>query len=128
RIAAPQHMMDHYEELGLDRRASPEEIRQAYKRLARLLHPDLCGDEPVRQLADLQMKRLNAVLALLTNPAERTDYDRALASQPGRWRLTGVNVLSRAVLRGEWWWKAAGAAALLSMAPWLLRPGIHPPP
>jgi len=120
--------MDHYEELGLDRRASPEEIRQAYKRLARLLHPDHCGDEPVRQLADLQMKRLNAVLAVLTNPAERADYDRALASQPGRWRLAGVNVLSRAVLRGEWWWKAAGAVALLSLVPWLLRPGIRPPP
>ena len=42
----PRRMMDHYEELGLDRSASPEEIRQAYKRLVRLLHPDRCSDEP----------------------------------------------------------------------------------
>src|SRR5580700_6302662 len=38
----PRPMMDYYEELGIDRSASPEEIRQAYKHLVRLLHPDHC--------------------------------------------------------------------------------------
>jgi hypothetical protein len=72
-------MMDYYQELGLDRTASGEEIRQAYHGLVRLLHPDVCGDGPARRLADLQMKRLNDVVKVLTDPAERAGYDRRLA-------------------------------------------------
>ena len=74
--------MDHYEELGVDRSARPEEIRQAYKRLVRMLHPDHCTDEQVRRLADLQMKRLNSVLRTLTNPQARAIYDGETFGSP----------------------------------------------
>ena len=121
-------MMDHYEELGLDRSASPEEIRQAYKRLVRLLHPDLCSDEPVRQLAELQMKRLNGVLAVLTNPAERANYDRRLARSRAPWPFPRLPSAGRALGPAKWCWMALSAVAFLSILLLLLRPGPHPPP
>ncbi len=121
-------MMDHYEELGLDRLASPEEIRQAYKRLVRLLHPDRCSDEPVRQLAELQMKRLNGVLSLLTNPAERANYDRSLALGTAPWRLPRLPAWGRPMGTPRWFWPAAAGVALLSLATLLLHIPHSPPP
>jgi len=49
--------MNYYEELSVGRSASADEIRRSYKRLARLLHPDRCAEDPARVLAELQMKR-----------------------------------------------------------------------
>ena len=110
-------MMDHYEELGLERTASPEEIRRAYKRLVRLLHPDHCSDDSVRPLADLQMKRLNGVLRVLTNPAEREIYDRAVFGGPSpQVSLQGFPPVlppPRPIHTPPWFWPVAGAAALL---------------
>jgi hypothetical protein len=45
-----------------------------------LIHPDQCGDEATRRLADLQMKRLNGILEILTDAGARADYDRSLAA------------------------------------------------
>jgi len=70
--------MDYYEELGVGRSASAEEIRHRYKQLVRLLHPDHCADEQVRPLAELQMKRLNGIVSVLTNEEDRALYDRSL--------------------------------------------------
>src|SRR5258707_15775853 len=71
--------MDYYEELGVARTAAREEIRKEYKKLGRLLHPDQCPDDAVRRLADIQMKRLNGMLAVLSDPREREKYDLRLA-------------------------------------------------
>ena len=70
--------MTYYEELGVSTAASGEEIRQAYRHLAKLVHPDQCGDETTRRLADLQMKRLNEMASVLLDPAGRERYDRSL--------------------------------------------------
>ena len=70
--------MNHYEELGLTESASVEEIRQAYKSMARLLHPDHQSDEQLRKLAELQMKRLNEILAVLSDPPRREQYDASI--------------------------------------------------
>jgi hypothetical protein len=79
-------MMTYYEELGVPGGASREEIRQAYKRLVRLLHPDRCGDPATRLLAELQMRRLNGVLEVLSDPGERARYDRWLVERDSPWR------------------------------------------
>jgi len=78
--------MTYYEELGVPGGASREEIRQAYKRLVRLLHPDRCGDPATRLLAELQMRRLNGVLEVLSDPGERARYDRWLVERDSPWR------------------------------------------
>jgi hypothetical protein len=74
--------MDHYEELGLPPSASTEEIRQAYKSLARLLHPDQQQDENLRRVAECQMKRLNSVIDVLTDPELRRQYDLGAVRKP----------------------------------------------
>ena len=108
-----QRMMDYYEELGVDRLASPDEIRQAYKRLVRLLHPDHCRDDALRPLADLQMKRLNGVLRILTNPADREVYDRSVLGLPSPQTLQPMPPAFPLRLGMPSFWPVAGAAALL---------------
>ncbi|HYL35413.1 MAG TPA: J domain-containing protein [Bryobacteraceae bacterium] len=89
--------MNYYEELGLTESASAEEIRQVYKSLARLLHPDHQCEEQLRKVAQLQMMRLNEILGVLTAPAERQKYDASIhataapasalvASEAPRWK------------------------------------------
>src|SRR5579872_4908749 len=117
-------MMDYYEELGVDRAASPDEIRQAYKRLVRLLHPDRCTDEQMRPLAELQVKRLNEILSVLTNVQERAGYDRGLASN------------RRAARSRDWaaptylrrYWPVAGTFTVLFLAFILARVSQTPAP
>jgi hypothetical protein len=127
-------MMDYYEELGVDRSASPDEIRQAYKHLVRLLHPDHCSDRQVRPLAELQMKRLNGVLRVLTNPAEREIYDRTVS---GRLFPQGSSPMPQSLppprRMPQWSWSAAGTATFLILVallayspPSALRPAAIP--
>ncbi len=71
--------MDYYEELGIPRSASQEDIRTAWKRLAFLLHPDRQPDEQSRTIAELQMRRANEIIAVLGDPARRRAYDLDLA-------------------------------------------------
>jgi hypothetical protein len=65
----------HYEVLGVDIAASPEELRSAYRLAARDHHPDAGGD-PVR------MRDLNAAWHVLGDPVRRAAYDRELGGSP----------------------------------------------
>ena len=70
--------MTYYEEFGLSPAASAEQIRHCYKALAKLLHPDQISDGNLKGLAELQMRRLNQILAVLTDPERRRQYDAGL--------------------------------------------------
>lgn len=67
--------MTYYDELGVDCDVSTEEIRQAYKVMARLLHPDGQTDERLKRMAERQMQRLNGILETLIDPQRRRNYD-----------------------------------------------------
>jgi DnaJ-class molecular chaperone len=60
--------MDHYSTLGVDRNASPDEIKRAYRKLASQHHPDKGGDKAKFQ--DIQ-----AAYDTLSNPDKRAQYD-----------------------------------------------------
>lgn len=64
---------DLYEILGVDRRATQEEIKQAYRRLARETHPDVRRDDPH---ATDRFKEVNEAYSVLSDPAKRSQYDR----------------------------------------------------
>ncbi len=70
--------MTYYEELGVASSAPAHEIRQAYRVLARLVHPDGQVDERVRGMAERQMQRLNEILETLLDARRRREYDDSL--------------------------------------------------
>src|SRR5262249_19244873 len=73
--------MNYYEELGLSPSATTEEIRHAYRTVARLLHPDHIHDPSLKPAAELLMRRLNAVCAVLLDPERRLGYDQSLITE-----------------------------------------------
>ena len=74
--------MNYYEELGVRQDAAIEEIRQAYKVLVRLLHPDGQPDARLKAMAECQMRRLNEILAILGDSQKRRQYDESLGTSP----------------------------------------------
>lgn len=70
--------MNYYAELGVKRDASDQEIRQAYRVLVRLLHPDVQTGEDLRLAAERQLSRLNEMFAVLMNADTRRAYDLSL--------------------------------------------------
>ncbi|SMF60786.1 DnaJ-class molecular chaperone with C-terminal Zn finger domain [Tistlia consotensis] len=65
-------MSDLYSTLGVSREASADEIKRAYRKLAKELHPDLNpGDKTVEQ----RFKEINAAYSLLSDPDKRKRYD-----------------------------------------------------
>ncbi|MEO6126280.1 MAG: J domain-containing protein [Ilumatobacteraceae bacterium] len=63
-------MSDHYERLGVSFGATREEIRVAYRRLARQHHPDRNGDASA-----VRMAQINEAWRVLSDPARRAVYD-----------------------------------------------------
>jgi DnaJ-class molecular chaperone len=66
---------DYYQVLGLSRGASAEEIKKAYRRLARQLHPDLHTGARKAEM-EKKFKELNEAHEVLSDPDKRKKYDR----------------------------------------------------
>jgi curved DNA-binding protein CbpA len=70
----------HYEVLGVEASTSPEDLRRAYVRRARALHPDRhVGADPDRTaVAARAMQEVNEAWRVVRNPAARAAYDARL--------------------------------------------------
>ncbi len=65
--------IDYYKILGVDKNATPGEIKSAYRKLARKLHPDL---NPNDKDAKRKFQEVNEANEVLSDPEKRKKYDQ----------------------------------------------------
>src|SRR5271167_3185886 len=63
---------DYYKTLGVDKKATPEEIKKAYRKLARTYHPDRNPDD---KQAEARFKEISQAHDVLGDPEKRRQYD-----------------------------------------------------
>jgi DnaJ-class molecular chaperone len=73
-------MKDPYAVLGVSKTASPEELKKAYRRLAKKFHPDL---NPGNKSTEQQFKEVTSAYELLSDPEKRARYDRGEIDETG---------------------------------------------
>src|SRR6185436_1167424 len=66
-----QRSQDYYTTLGVARDANAEDIKKAYRRLARKLHPDVNGDPGTEE----RFKEVTRAYEVLSDPSKRELYD-----------------------------------------------------
>jgi curved DNA-binding protein CbpA len=105
-----------YEELGVAPGASPEQIRDAFRSLVRLLHPDQQTDAQLKDIAEKQMRKLNRIHSVLSDPVRRREYDDRLEEDYGPALAPGPAVrppITKIVGRAAWVGAIVVSAGLL---------------
>lgn len=70
---------NYYEELGVTREASADEIKKAYRKLARKYHPDISKEKD----AEAKMQAINVAYDTLSNTEKKAEYDQMLDHPQG---------------------------------------------
>ncbi|UCD60203.1 MAG: J domain-containing protein [Flavobacteriaceae bacterium] len=65
--------IDYYKVLGINKKATDDEIKKAYRKMARKYHPDL---NPNDKEAERKFKEINEANEVLSNPENRKKYDK----------------------------------------------------
>jgi curved DNA-binding protein len=78
----PVQFRDYYETLGVSKTATADEIKSAFRKLARKHHPDVAKD---KKAAEEKFKQINEAYEVLSDPEKRQKYDQLGAdwNQPG---------------------------------------------
>jgi curved DNA-binding protein CbpA len=105
-----------YEELGVAPVASPEEVRDAFRGLVRLLHPDQQTDPQLKDIAEKQMRKLNRIYSVLSDPERRREYDDQLEGDYGPALAAGPALrpaITKMMARSAWGGAIIVSAGLL---------------
>ena len=78
---------DYYQVLGVDRKATPEDIKKSFRKLAMKYHPDRNKDN---KQAEEKFKEINEAYEVLSDPKKRERYDQ-LGSSYQQWQQRGGN-------------------------------------
>lgn len=97
---------DYYAVLGVDRRASAEEIKRSYRRLTLEFHPDRHGDDP---LMHERYRVINQAYNVLSDPTARAKYDAGVRLQQGLDLSRGFDAQSAKDLLGNMFGDVFGA-------------------
>ncbi|MDU4576158.1 MAG: DnaJ domain-containing protein, partial [Negativicoccus succinicivorans] len=65
---------NYYDVLGVNKNASADEIKKAYRKMARKYHPDLNKDDP--KTAEAKFKEVNEAYETLSDESKRAQYDQ----------------------------------------------------
>lgn len=127
--------INHYEILRVDRHASAQRVRHAYRRMAQRCHPD---KHPGRADSAALMARINEAYAVLSDPARRATYDASLQQQSATASRGARAAAMAAGLQDRFGWSGWLLLAIASVAVLTLgyvtlktlataRPVFHPP-
>ena len=83
--------MDHYACLGLSKTATQEEIRQAYKKLARIYHPDRNHEAEAKS----KFQQVSEAYETLSDPVKKAEYDQIISNTVIEKELTAARDLYR---------------------------------
>lgn len=75
-------MNNPYEVLGVSENASDEEIKAAYRKLAKKYHPDNYADSPLADVAEQKMKEINEAYDTINQLRQRAEALVQLQMQP----------------------------------------------
>src|SRR6202011_2817559 len=85
-IHSEQKMRDPYEVLGVSKGASPEDIKKAYRKLAKKFHPDSNAKDPK---AATKFSEINGAYEIVGDEAKRKQFDRGEIDAEGKQRFQG---------------------------------------
>jgi curved DNA-binding protein len=101
---------DYYKMLGLDKKATTEDIKKAYRRLAMKWHPD---KNPNNKMAEEKFKKISEAYAVLSDPKKKEEYDTFGSADQYRQRYTQEDIFRgfdlNDILRSFGFGDAAGA-------------------
>ena len=101
-------MSDYYDILGVNRRASTEDITRAYKALVVKYHPDRHAQNDLQELAEEKLKQANMAYQVLSNPQRRRLYDagrthtHVAGANPQTVVISPEILLKKALVTGAW--------------------------
>jgi hypothetical protein len=111
--------LTYYDELGVEKTAATEQVRDAFRALVRIVHPDHQTDPQLKEIAEKQMRKLNRVYAILSDPDKRRRYDESLERTFGPTIvLSPEATLNVRRLAGRIAWVAAAALTVITLV-WL---------